>query len=386
MCDYDLLVCGGGSAGYAAARTAALGGLRVGLAEMLGELGGALTAGCVYYVMDAAPETKILRDVRGCFAAAGGAKPGYYMVDGEKLRLYLEQSLLEAGVDLRYFTKVCGAKTEKGRILSVTAADRSGLREITARAFADCTGEGDLAFFAGAGYDYGGPEGELQPMSFEVIVTGLDPELVKPFAGNPGGIRNPDGWKNLLAELRRAGMEPTYLRPLLHDMGGGIYNFNVNHQYLRGCDAGELTRATAEGRRETFEAVERLRSLGGVWKDLKVVRTPSMIGIREGRRIHGKYTVTREDLIAGRRWENAACHATFNVDIHCKKGYDDAGVQVRPYDVPMEALMSRDFENLYMAGRDISGDFYAHASYRVTGNTFVMGESLGRYLADTLKG
>ena len=93
---------------------------------------------------------------------------------------------------------------------------------------------------------------------------------------------------------------------------------------------------------------------------------------------------TVKDLVDGKRWDDPACHVTFNVDIHSEKGYEDADLSVKPYDIPMEALMSRDIRNLYMAGRDISGDFLAHASYRVSGNTFVMGESLGRYLADKL--
>ncbi len=383
--EYDVLVCGGGSAGYATARTSAQRGLRVGLVEMLGELGGVLTSGCTCYVMDSLPDTPVLRDIRQSSTVMNRADAEHYMVDGEKLKLFLESSLMEAGVDLMYFTKVCSAKTNGNRICSTTVADRSGLREITALAYVDATGEGDLAFFAGAGYEYGSENGEVQPMSFEVAVSGLDREAVQPFLGNPDGEYNPDGWRNLLSVLKLAGMEPTYACPLLHEAGNGLYIFNINHQYLRGCDAAELTCATTEGRRETFEAVERLRGLGGIWKNLSIVRTPSMIGIREGRRIHGKYTVTRDDLISGKRFMNAACHVRFNVDIHGKDGYHNDGVIAKPYDVPMEALMSRDFENLFMAGRDISGDYYAHASYRVTGNTFAMGESLGNYLADLLK-
>lgn len=382
MKDYDVLVCGGGSAGCAAAIEAAKAGLRVCLAEQQGQLGGILTGGNVWYVMDAPDTDGILGKLRS--RAKVFTNDVDYMMDGEWVKLFLENEVLSSGAELRYFSTVTAAEAADGRIASVTLQDQEGAHRVTARAYVDCTGDGVLAYFAGAGYDYDTGEAPVQPMSFEVVVSGIDKEAVAPFLGNYGGY-NPEGWQNFLAELRRAGIEPSYPRPLLHDTGDGLFIMNVNHQYLSGLKQADVTRATVEGRRESYAAVEALRALGGVWKDLHVVSTPSRIGSREGRRIHGKYTVTAEDLVQGRRCENAACHVSFGVDIHSKKGYETGGVKAKPYDVPMEALMSRDLENLYMAGRDISGDVFAHASYRVTGNTFVMGESLGRWLAEKLR-
>jgi len=379
--NYDLLVCGGGSAGFAAAVTAAKHGLCVCLVEMLGELGGVLTAGNLYYCMDATEENGLLAAIRK-YATVVSTNGKDFMFDGERLKLWMENEAVNAGVELRYFTKVCGADTRDGMIEAVYVEDKSGRHRLTAKAYADCTGDGDLAWYAGAGFDFG-RDGKAQPMSFECIVTGIELEEVKDFVGNYGGFL-PEAWENLLGEFRRAGFEPSYLRPLLHQISGDLFVINVNHQYLSGLSAEDVTKATVEGRRESFAAVEALRSLGHPWEKLRIVKTPARIGVREGRRIHGKYTVTVKDLVDGKRWDDPACHVTFNVDIHSEKGYEDADLTVKPYDIPMEALMSRNIRNLYMAGRDISGDFLAHASYRVSGNTFVMGESLGRYLAENL--
>ena len=80
------------------------------------------------------------------------------------------------------------------------------------------------------------------------------------------------------------------------------------------------------------------------------------------------------------------CTVNFPVDVHATSqahgaGYGNEGVRSRPYDIPLRALIARDVDNLLMAGRCISGDFLAHASYRVTGNAVPLGEAAGRLAA-----
>ena len=88
----------------------------------------------------------------------------------------------------------------------------------------------------------------------------------------------------------------------------------------------------------------------------------------------------REDLIAGARHEDGVARVTFGVDIHAedreknrKESISHGGIRMRPYDIPLRALIAKDVEGLMMAGRCISGDFIAHASYRVTGNSVANG-------------
>ena len=111
-------------------------------------------------------------------------------------------------------------------------------------------------------------------------------------------------------------------------------------------------------------------------------------GVRDGRRIAGRYTVNKDDLINGARYEDAVTRPTFPVDIHAisaehnkTAAYSNAGVKVKPYDIPLRALIAKDVDGLMMAGRCISGDFIAHASYRVTGNSVAMGEAAGAVAA-----
>jgi hypothetical protein len=102
--------------------------------------------------------------------------------------------------------------------------------------------------------------------------------------------------------------------------------------------------------------------------------------------------VTQNDVVTGARHEDAVVRATFGVDIHALSAEHNKtaattskGLKVKPYDIPLRALIARDVDGLMMAGRCISGDFIAHASYRVTGNAVPMGEAAGVISAIAVK-
>ncbi len=106
--------------------------------------------------------------------------------------------------------------------------------------------------------------------------------------------------------------------------------------------------------------------------------------MRDGRRIRGRYVVSKEDVATGARHDDAVTRPTFPVDIHAVSAERNkttpimkTDTKVKPYDIPLRALIAKDVDGLMMAGRCISGDFIAHSSYRVTGNATAMGEAAG---------
>lgn len=391
---FDIIVCGGGTAGVAAAIAAARNGAQTLLVERNGCLGGILTQGNVSYIMDlngkqgfALEFVKRLIEEK---AAKGVAV--HVDLDPEMAKYLLEELCLEAGVTLQYYTEVTGVVKDGARISSIQTYSKSGFENIEATMVIDTTGDGDVCALAGCQYDMGDDEnGVCQPMSFNTIVGGVKLEDIKEYCIHVPGVPYSDTPKHKTWELLNSlGIQLSYTMPFFMPipLETDRFVFACNHEYHKNAvSVQDLTQATIEGRREVFASVRALRRLGGIWKGLKVIQSPDYIGVREGRRIHGKYTVTKEDLIEGKTCENPACHVTFNVDIHFAGGYKNGDVKVKSqgYDIPMEALMAKDFDNLYMAGRCISGDFYAHASYRVMGNTLMMGESIGRYCARQLK-
>ena len=161
----------------------------------------------------------------------------------------------------------------------------------------------------------------------------------------------------------------------------------ADHEYgVSGINRADVTKATLAARKEIHASVNALRKSGGPWKTVHIVATPEQIGIREARRLHGRYTLTLEDILAGRKFDDAVCRVTFCIDIHSTnpnktKGIAKAPGKVKPYDIPLRALIAKDLDGLYFAGRCISGDFFAHASYRVTGNAVATGEGAGKAAA-----
>ena len=199
--------------------------------------------------------------------------------------------------------------------------------------------------------------------------------------------------RNLIAEIRRGGFEASYKMPCLFLLHDDLYALMATHQYgAKSISRDDLTRASIEGRREVHRIVNSLRSLGGRWEGLKLVATASQIGCREGRRIHGLYTVTEQDLVEERRHEDAVCEVRYGVDVHSvhlesegKGGSYTRGIKSKPYDIPLRALIARDVKGLMMVGRCISGDFIAHSSYRVNSNSVILGQSAGRVAATAVR-
>jgi hypothetical protein len=385
--DTDVIVCGAGPAGVAAAIAAARAGARTTLIESNGCLGGVWTAGLLSWILDSGNKSGLMREILARLAErnASAVYRGSVGYAVEPMKLLLEEMCLEAGVEIRLHTRVVAAYRVDRSVDVMITESKSGRQAWRASCFVDATGDGDLAALAGCQFAYGDPEtGRAQPMSFIVLVTGIDPDAVKPFVRE---LAEPSGWSapkdRLRAEMMRAGQDPSYAKPTLFYIRPGLFCLMANHEYdVNGCDASDVTRATLQGRREVHQLVNGLKGLGGVWKDLQIVATPEHIGVREGRRVRGRYLITENDLAEGAKHADAVCEVRFPVDVHSTdptrtKGITAKKVRAKPYDVPFRALIARDVDRLLLAGRCISGDFIAHSSYRVTGNSVPMGEAAG---------
>jgi hypothetical protein len=339
-----------------------------------------------------------LRDRRGILGEIlgaleqQGAKGADQDYDIEPMKLLLEQMCAAAGVRVRLHTRVVGASVDEGRrVRAAVTESKSGREAWRASVFVDCTGDGDLAALAGCGFDVGRPvSGEVQPMSFIAILGGVRVAEIRDFTNvrerrpGEGHAAHKEAFCRLLESL---GVPPSYTHPTLFHVREDLVAMMSNHEYGRcGFDADDLTAATLAGRAEVFRQVAALRALGGPWAGVRIVATSDHIGVRECRRIHGRYTVTAADVAGGARFPDAAARSYFCVDVHSTnperdKSLGNEGIAAKPFDIPVRALIARDVDGLMMAGRCISGDFIAHASYRVTSVATPMGEAAGRIAA-----
>jgi glycine/D-amino acid oxidase-like deaminating enzyme len=194
--DADVVVCGAGPAGVAAALAAARSGANTRLIEVNGCLGGVWTAGLLSWILDTGNKTGLMQEMllrlkeRGASQVFGGSV-GY---DVEEMKILLEEMCLEAGVRIRLHTRVCGAVlNDAGRLEAVITESKSGREAFRAKAFIDASGDGDLAAQAGCGFDYGHPETGAGPADeFHLPVVGDRAGGRDAFRPWPGG-RRPTG-------------------------------------------------------------------------------------------------------------------------------------------------------------------------------------------------
>ncbi len=387
MDEADVVVCGGGPAGVAAALAAARAGARTRLFEAHGCLGGIWTSGLLTYILDSGNKPGIMREILTTLQAREkDARRAPSMYDPEAVKLLLEQMCEEAGVEWQFHTQCAAAvRDQTNRLALIVTESKSGREAVAGKIFIDCTGEGDLAHQAGCGWDYGRPEtGDAQPMSFVVLLTGIHLDEIRPYVSSMPG----DTWagpKDALAKLIKesSGFGPSYSKPSLFPIRETLFCLMANHEYeLQGFDARDVTRASVQGRAELHRMIDGLRGLGGPWKDIRICASPERIGVRESRRIHGRYTISSDDIQHGARFDDAVCRCAFPVDVHSTtadrgKGIEAAPVRAKPFDIPYRSLVAKEVDGLMMAGRCISGDFYAHSAYRVTGNAVAMGQAAG---------
>ncbi|MDA0840798.1 MAG: FAD-dependent oxidoreductase [Planctomycetota bacterium] len=398
----DVIVCGGGPAGVAASIASARTGAKTRLIETHGQLGGVWTTGMLSWILDSKNKPGLMGEIIQRIEGMGGRSQAYPKNSGgvgydvEVMKLALEEMCFEEGVEIRLHTRVvAAARSEENRIAFAITESKSGREAWQAKCFIDCTGDGDLAAQVGCGFDIGRPAegagsegrqraGETQPFSLMCLIAGIDAEATSEYHD-----RTDRPWhvpkEALMAEFRRAGLESSYGKPTIFKIHKNLFAWMINHEYgFSGVDAQQITDATIRARSELHRLISGLRSLGEPWSDIRIVATGAQIGVREGRRIHGRYTVTLVDMLEGRRHEDAICEVTFGIDVHSTNKSHGTGIEgkpvkkkTQPYDIPLRALIASGVDGLLMAGRCISGDFLAHSSYRVTGNAVAMGQAAG---------
>ena len=396
MGEFDVAVCGGGIAGACAAISAARAGAKTILIERGGSLGGTLTEGFMPLILDADNKGGIVKELydflnehnmtvarRGSPVDENGKRIPGRMVDTEGCKYFFEKACVDSGVKILFYSQVAATDVKDGTVNEILVVTECGNYDLKAKVYIDATGNGSLADYAGCKWDCGDPqEKRPSPTSMGVCTVGL-----------PKEYNGTDSWED-----KKAYSE------MLTDNGisitGGVacikklpslatWDMGMNFQYdVMPDDIDSLSRAVIEGRRESFDIIEAHKKIPG-YEELFTVFTSSHIGIREGRRIYGEYRITDDDILEGRRFEDAVCLVTFGVDVHKLKNDDTdecaRGYKAKPYHIPYRALVPLGCKNMLLAGRCISGDFYPHASYRVMGNMAATGEAAGYAAAECAK-
>jgi hypothetical protein len=387
---YDVVVVGAGSAGATAAIAAARSGARTLLVDRMGFLGGISTAVLdtfyAFYTPGEVPKRVVGGigwEVAGRLTAAGAAfeRPNTYgagtgiTYDPEVLKRLWETLVLDAGAEVLLHTWVTGVELDADRrVRALTVFNKGGAGRVEAAVVVDASGDADVAAWAGVPFDDPAANGQIQSLSTVFRLAGVDVERAEAF-----------GKRALWARMREASESGAYQLPRIEGswhrtpQPGVVMALMTRVPRVDATDPQQLTRAEIEGRRQASEYARFLREQVPGFERAVMVSTSPAIGVRESRRVHGRYRLEAGDVLAGRRFEDeiALCGAPIE-DHHA--GADtrwsyvpDGGV----YGIPYRCLLPRLVEGLLVAGRCFSATHDAHASARSMGTCMSMGQAAG---------
>jgi glycine/D-amino acid oxidase-like deaminating enzyme len=385
----DLLVAGGGSAGVAAAVTAARLGLRTALVEEMPFLGGMSTGGCVgtycgFYLQEQSGDLVPLvgglpLEIAQTLLARGHALgPIPYKetavlpyVPWAVKRLLDERVRAEPNLHLRLHAKLTHALVEGGEVRGAVVHTRSGRVAIRARVYVDATGDAELARLAGA-ETVRGEEVQYPSMMFTMQNVNVGEALAK-LASLPDLLV--EHFESEGLPRKSGNLIPTG-RP--GELLVALSRVAFDGRPVDATDAEELTWAEVEGRAQAEHLADFLRRRVPGFAQAFLADTAARLGVRETRKIAGEYTLREDDVLGLRKFEDGIGRSAWPIERHVRGGetlwtFLEAGTW---YTVPYRCLVPRGFSNLLVAGRCLSAESAAFASVRVIGPCMLEGQAV----------
>ncbi len=395
MNKYDVIVAGSGPSGMAAAVMAARTGAKVLMIEAQGSVGGIATTGMMSHFTGTC-DSPLYREF---LQRAGEKNPFSYggestvRIDPELLKNTFYEMISACGIDLLLYSLCCGAVMDGDKICGVEVQNKSGRQTYYAEVVIDCTGDGDVAYYAKADYVKGREsDGMMQPATLMFKVGGVDYDKAV-FPGSFETLVLTD--KGELQALAKEHLPHPAGHVLLYKSTlPGVVTCNMtNCTDIDGTRAEDLTRAELICRSQMERIVDFLRTYVPGYEQCYIIGAASLIGIRETRHFKGRYTITEEDILAAKQFPDAVVFgAYFNFDVHniTGAGLDKTGVQRhfaqnKGYTIPYGCLLPRRIEGLLLSGRNISGTHMAHSNFRAMPICVGIGAACGAAAALAVK-
>jgi hypothetical protein len=395
---WDVIVAGGGPSGCAAASAAAREGAKTLLIEATGSLGGSGTTALVPAWCPFSDKEKII--YRGLaekvFTRAKAGMPhvkakdlDWVPIDAERLKRVYDDMVTEAGVTVLFQTILASVEKERAdEVSTILVANKAGLSAFKAKVYVDCSGDADLAAGAGAAFQKGDKDGQLQPGTHCFILSNVDEY----------GYRYGEelGWwncKSPIYAITASGKYPEIPdHHICHNIvGPGTVGFNAGHIWdVDNTDPFKMSKALIKGRKMILAYRNALAEFApAAFANAFLVSTGAVIGARESRRIIGDYSLTLQDYVARRSFPDEICRNSYFIDLHMTEQENSentelfAATRVKHYDkgeshgIPYRCLTPRDLKNVLVAGRSISCERIVQGSVRVMPVCLATGEAAG---------
>lgn len=414
---WDVIVVGGGPAGCAAATAAAREGARTLLIEATGMLGGMGTAGLVPWFCGYSDGVKniarglaehircALRDNMPHVKKAVETQPLFApSIDPELLKRLYDDMVTGAGAKILFHSALCAVEmSSAGTPDALVIASKSGLGAYRAKVYVDCTGDGDLAAWAGAPFEKGDRSGGLQPATHCFMIANIDEEKLA--QGPQIHFYDPESpvWKAMRSERYPLIVE---LHSCNRKLAPRTFGFNTGHVFdVDNTDPASTTSALLQGRQMAAQYRDAFAEYHPAFAEAVLVATGSLLGVRETRRILGDYVLTVQDYDARRSFPDEICRNAYGIDVHrsrqeteelCKKSIPELKEWNRKttkglppgesFGVPYRCLTPRGLTNVLVAGRCISTDRQAFGSVRIMACCLNTGEAAGLAAAMAARG
>ena len=382
MKKYDLAVIGGGFAGVAAALAAARGGAKVLIVEKSNCLGGAAVNCLVNPFMPYWTEM----DGKRVDLSAGIFKEIHERLEHhnamskesfleEELKYILNEMVAEANIDLLFHAYIFKVEKCDEHIASIVVATKSGEMHVEANYFIDATGDAQLAYLANCPTVLGRESDHLcQPMTLCFRVGNVD---VEKFYASRAKLKIAHAQSLAAGELINPRENILVFKTPIHN----VLHFNTTRVVKKNpTSPEEVTEAEVLARRQVYEIYDFMKKHADGLEDSFLMMTAAEIGVRESRMIVGDYVLTEQDCRNCVKFEDAIAACNYDIDIHNPEGtgtshyYFPAGEY---YTIPYRSLIPKSVSNMLVAGRCISSDHGAQASYRIMPVVCCIGEAAG---------